>query len=47
MNVTKMAKSYSFHAKALSHISGSVLFQQKYLKQNFNLPKSHLSGKSC
>ena len=26
-HVTKMAESYSFHAKAFSHISGSFLFQ--------------------
>ena len=32
-----MAESYSFHAKALSRIPGSFLFQEKYLKQNFNL----------
>jgi len=30
--VTKMAESYSFHTKQLSHIPGTFLFQEKCLK---------------
>ena len=43
----KMAESQSFHEKALSHISGSFLFLEKYWKQNFNLSQSHLYSTSC
>ena len=38
-----MAESYSFHTKTVSHISGSFLFQEKYLKQNFKLSQSHIA----
>ena len=36
LQVTKMAESYCFQAKALSHISGSCLFSKSILKPSFN-----------
>ena len=43
-HITKMVESYC--TKVLSYLPGSVLFQEKYSKLNFNFFQSYLSSKS-